>query len=45
MLPTKENLEGVEVIVKYATNPKDLLGIVYGEIDYYFFLRSARLFM
>ena len=45
MLPTKENLEGVEVIVKYATYPKDLLGIVYGEIDYSFFLHSARLFM
>ena len=44
MLSAKENLEGVEVTVKYATIPKDLLGIVHGEIDYYFFLSGACLF-
>ena len=45
MLPTKENLEGVLVTIKYANYPKDLPGIVYGETDYYFFLRGARLFI
>ena len=37
MLLAKENLEGVEVTVKYAAYPKDLLKIVYGETDYYFY--------
>ena len=45
MLPAKENPEGVEVTVKYAVYPKDLLEIVYGEIGYYFFLRDACLFI
>ena len=38
MLPTKENLEGVEITVKYTIYPKDLLEIVYGETDYYFYV-------
>ena len=38
MLLAKKNLEGVEVIVKYAAYPKDLLEIVYGETDYYFYI-------
>ena len=37
MLPVKENLERVEVTVKYVAYPKDLLKIVYGETDYYFY--------
>ena len=37
MLLAKENLEGVEVTVKYAACPKNLLEIVYGETDYYFY--------
>ena len=45
MIPTKENLKGVEVIVKYATWPKDLLGIVYGKTDYYIFLCVALSFI
>ena len=45
MLPAKENLEGVKVTFKYATFPKDLLGIVYGKTDYDFFLLGARLFI
>ena len=38
MLPAKENLEGVEVTVKYVACPKDLLEIVYGETHYYFYV-------
>ena len=52
MLLAKENLEWggggggmCGVTVKYATFPKDVFGIVYGETDYYFFLRGARLFI
>ena len=37
MLSAQESLEGVEVTVKYAACPKDLLEIVYGETDYYFY--------
>ena len=45
MLLAKENLEGVEVTVKYAACPKDLLEIVYDEIVYYLFLCGARFFI
>ena len=45
MLLAKENLEGVEVTVKYVACSKDLLEIVYVEIVYYFFLCSARFFI
>ena len=43
MLPAKENLEGVELTANYAACLKELLEIFYGQTNYYFFLRDARL--
>ena len=37
MLPAKENLEGVDVTIKYAACLKDLFEIVYGETNFYFY--------
>ena len=37
MLPAKENLEGVDVTIKYVACLKDLFEIVYGETNFYFY--------